>query len=432
VENITLIHIGDIHYPDIDTEQRLLLLRDKSFPTKMSDTLPNSSYSVVINELIKEAQEDPLAILVSGDLTTEGGIDGYNACLQFLKERMAPFLYKESGEKLLIVPGNHDLDRDKVSESCLYDKFNPIKEAISRENFAELPISEAKFGLIKKGSSVVFILRLNSCVGCGDIRHYPEEIRSTIKELLERIKNETEKKLLDKLCNELDSPIFIENDIHNSIEFIKKHGDEHLPIILAHHNLLPQRVTRIEMYPEILNGGCLRDQLIRLNRPVLFLHGHTHDDPIEIIKSPFFENAKIICISAPLLLPNKKYNTKTIGFNKIRIFFRDELLVGCEITCYRLNGSWMDSSSVQRIRLLGKKDPSEYMTSFEEQIYSYIDSQRVSFKKIKKRYINDSSQEISYDDIEKAIEALDWFGFVNYKERNGPKGLRYVVKRVMI
>lgn len=430
VENITLIQIGDIHFPDIDTEQRLLLLRDKSIPNKINEILPKPSYSVVINELIKEVQDNPLAILVSGDLTTGGEITGYGECLKHLKDWLNEFLSKESGEKVLIVPGNHDLVRVKVPESCLYDKFNPIKEAVFRENFAELPISSVKFETIKSGSSVVYILRLNSCVGCGDLRHYPEEIRSTIEEILERIKNETDKELLNKLCNELDSPIFIESDISNTIEFIRKNGDEHLPIILAHHNLLPQRVTRIEMYSEVLNGGCLRDQLIRLNRPILFLHGHTHDDPIEIIKSPIFTDAKIICISAPLFLPNKKYKTASIGFNKIRIFFRDELLLGCEITCYRLNGSSMDSSNVQRIHLLDKKNLSEYMNSFEEKILSYIGSEKISFRKIRQKYISDTGKEISINDIENAIESLDWFGLVDYNERKGAKGMRYVGRRV--
>ena len=59
-----------------------------------------------------------------------------------------------------------------------------------------------------------------------------------------------------------------------------------LSVIVAHHNLLPQRLPRLAPYTELVNGGALRASLGELGKPVLYLHGHIHEDPIEILRSP--------------------------------------------------------------------------------------------------------------------------------------------------
>lgn len=426
MKEITLLHIGDIHFPDRDEEERPLFRRDSGFHTAMEEILPKASYMIVLEDLLEEIDKEPSAILFSGDLTTKGEIKGYNECLDFIKERVPLSYFEESNQKLFIVPGNHDLVREGISEESLTTKFDLIKKSINLKNFPELPIPTTKHGIIKnQNSSSVLIISINSCIGCGEIRHFPKEIQYSIHELFEKIKNESDKKLMDILCNELDTPVIEEKDITTAIKCIQQ-NETCLPILLAHHNLLPQRTIRLVAYSELLNGGHLRDKLMTLNKPVLFLHGHIHDDPIEIINSPRYKKSKIICISAPLFIPIKETSSKNIGFNKIKIIFGDDVPIGCEIELHRLNGAKMERKK-ERIRFWDPPNTVALLTE-EEKIFSYVDSKMVYLNKIKSRYNGREEKKLTIEEVEEYVDRLSWLGLVEYENRDGPKELRCVGK----
>lgn len=426
-----MLHIGDIHFPEIDENERPLYKRDGGFHPKMDEILPKASYMIILDDLLEEIDKNPSAILFSGDLTTggieKGGIKGFEECLDFLKLRIPPPYFDEDNQRIFIVPGNHDVDREKRSESSLITKFEPIKESISKKEFPEIPVSEATFKIVKNqnSSSSISIISINSCVGCGEIRYFPEEIQKPISELFEKFKSERTQKLMERIYNELDIPVIEEQDITNSIKFIEK-NETCLPIFLTHHNLLPHRIVREVMYSELLNGGHLRNQLLTLNKPIIFLHGHIHDDSIEIIESTQ-KYSKIICISAPLFLPIKGRNVKNIGFNKIRIVFENEVLIGCEIELHRLNGAKMEKRK-ERIHFWTPPDTVALLTSQDEKIFSYVDDKKVYLNKIKNRYNESIEKKITIDEVEACMDKLSWLGLVDYKERDAPKEMRYVGK----
>lgn len=350
MKDITLLHIGDIHYEGIKKDDYSRILnKDMSFPPYLArDISPKGSYPTIVRSLSKEINNSTLVILISGDLCVKSNMQDYESCLNFLKNKIIDkrFFDNESSKKIFIVPGNHDLDRKKVSQESPYSKFETINEYHKKLEFPLIPIDKPLQAKIKENDSkgYIHLFAVNSCIGCGEKRYYRSEIIKVISEL--ENKKSTYNNLVNKgsslldLCfDEIDTPIILEENIDAILSDIKNNSDSfYLPIILAHHNLLPQKTLKVAMYTDLMNNGYVRQKLLSLNKPIIYLHGHIHDDPIEIIQSPFYEEARIICISAPLLCPNAvDPEANKFGFNKLKIIFgSNSVPIGCKITFFRL------------------------------------------------------------------------------------------------
>jgi hypothetical protein len=243
-----LPHIGDIHYDYIDTDDRPVDGKDLQFPEHLIETLPEKTYQTIIKSLMHEIEEPPLAILFSGDLATYGIIESYKDCLHFLKYRIhADFFDGKPFQKLFIVPGNHDIDRGKISERSLYHKFQPIQEALEEKDFPEIPVPDLKIEKLHQDSSCgVLMISINSCVGCGERRYYPEKIRDAISKSLDCNEEEKDDEELMELCYEMiDTPVINNKDIDEMVQHIQSQDETLLPIILTHHNLLPQNTFMV-------------------------------------------------------------------------------------------------------------------------------------------------------------------------------------------
>lgn len=71
-----------------------------------------------------------------------------------------------------------------------------------------------------------------------------------------------------------------------------------------------QRMTRLAPYTELVNSGAVRASLMEAGRPILYLHGHIHTDPVEVLSVPGGD--ALVCISAP---------AAEDGFNIIEVVF---------------------------------------------------------------------------------------------------------------
>jgi len=90
-------------------------------------------------------------------------------------------------------------------------------------------------------------------------------------------------------------------------------------------------MPRIAPYSELINGGAVRTALLNLDRPLLYLHGHLHTSPIEVVRVPDRARSAIISISAPLFRD---------GYNVVEIAFNQEAVpLGCRVLAHRLDGS---------------------------------------------------------------------------------------------
>lgn len=414
-----MLHIGDIHYKEIDKEDGPVDKKDILFSEKLGDVLPKRSYEIIIKKLMGEIDNSPIAILLSGDLSTYG--KGYKECLTFLKERIPSNFFKSKPcPKIFIVPGNHDVDRNLFSKESILPKFEPISEALQEKNFPEVPVSKVNAEEIHDGS--ILIISVNSCVGCGERRYFPNEIRNVLSDYLDNEDKDQE------LCYEqIDTPIITTEDVDSVVQYIESSGDECLPIILTHHNLLPQKIPRIAMYTELLNSGYIRERLLTLNRPIIFLHGHIHDDPLEIISSSKFKKSKIICISAPLLLPNKIFKSTKLGFNTIKIIYGcDGIPIGCEITYFRMSGITVEKE-IERIRFWDPPNSIALITPNAKTVLNYING-GIYLSELKNN-VEENGGNFSIEEIEEFVDNLSWLGLVEY-DRKGPIKMRSVQKVV--
>lgn len=397
------MHIGDIHFNCRDTEVSSTDDKDKGYPKLLKDISIERPYKIIVEDLQKEISKSPELILMSGDLSTCGKIDGYRECLDFIKDCI-PSIYFGSKDKLFLAPGNHDVDRRRVSEDSLFPKFDLILGALREKQFPLIPINQNIISEIKKSYGNLIIILINSCLGCGEKRYY-HDLAEFVPKIFE----------LNKDYENIDTPIFQIEDIKSMIDFIKSKDKSYLPIILTHHNLLTMRKLRFAMYTELINSGYLRDQLLSLKRPVLYLHGHVHDNPVEIIQSPSSKDSKIICISAPLLLPLKNVGDNKLGFNKVKIIFnQNQKPLGCEIDLFEYeNGRTVFSK--KRIRFLSSPYTKSQATPRELDLLNLIKEKGKDYLfRFKTFYDERFNENIDINELHNLVDELDWLGFVNY------------------
>ena len=272
-----LIHISDLHF--FDSEHKVL---------------PD-----IFFELLSEIST--LGVLVSGDLTTakpnqtqEEQYAAYEKCVRFLKCIISPF-----GKKMYIVVGNHDVNRN--SDGDFEKKFELIEKIISKHGF-EIAIKECRTSYIGNDNCLQ-IIEINSCKNLD---------------------------LNDK--DKGDPSYFREEDIERISSQINKDSIS-LPLILAHHNIVP-KCSKKTKKPEFFDAGHFRETMLKKHRTILYVHGHLHKvkDPL-IIKRK--KNAKLICISAPRLFYNETSGenlTESVSaFNVIEFFTVKNIPIGCKV-----------------------------------------------------------------------------------------------------
>ncbi|MEL4304376.1 metallophosphoesterase [Methanococcoides sp. LMO-2] len=407
MKDIILMHIGDIHFKNIIKMDMPINIVDTQESLNVIDRnihVSRNKYEIISESLLAEIQNSTVAILISGDLTTNGEVESYNDCLDFLKSRIdSEFLDSECFQKLFLVPGNHDIDRKKIDDNDYIPKFEPMIDALQTKNFPDVPCDDIMVEKIceEDSFSKLLVISVNSCIGCGENKYFPPEIRDHLTPLL------TDYEVMD-------TPLIANDHIDKMIEAIMENND-FLPLILTHHNLLPlKRTNYVTIHADLINSGILREKLLMLNKPILYLHGHIHDDPIEIIQSPNYEKSKIICISAPLLFPIEKIRgSPKFGFNKIRIISGNSSPIGCEIISYRLINNKVEKIS-KRIPFFCPPKSMALITDDDEFVLGMLeDNTNLYFNKVASK-IRKSGQNIEDEELIDILERLSWLGLIEY------------------
>jgi hypothetical protein len=204
---------------------------------------------------------------------------------------------------------------------------------------------------------------LNSCWGCGSSEYIPREFCIGILEAIEDAisKGEREKAVHAYYERQFGTPAFSHETISNVMSVISEHDQHNLFLICAHHNLIPQRIPRLAPYTEIVNSGALRHYLLNLKRPVIYLHSHIHDDPIDLMNVP--NGDAIVSVSAPEVRH---------GFNLIELVFTSlGVPLICNVTKWRFNESGIFGSCAPiAISLLGHRRRST--NSMLSKVYSML------------------------------------------------------------
>lgn len=417
MKSVRLLQIGDVHYPDAVLEVHADI-KDAGYPAGLANLTHTNPLQAVVRRLVDQKVD---GVLVSGDLTSKGNISEYDKCVQYLVDNLA----FTNADRLHAVPGNHDVERSKIDPTGkdLFSKFQASKEAWSSRSLPVLAVDSARTTEFPATARCgVRVFSLNSSLGCGE-RYFPIEIKDPLTTLLK----DYEKKVgtIDAfgiLGETLDTPIINKDDLELVCSEIRKSANSTVPLILTHHNILPQALPRVALYTELLNGGNIRSRLSHLNRPVLYCHGHIHDRPIEIVHEPRHRESKLVCVSAPEL---KR------GFNIIEIIFSSKNLpIGCRIVLHELD--MRDGDVVATEQRVPLQAPYSYGESGSKRLLSILNVIREGETRfhdimdaVKKRGLN-----IKKQDVAEAIGEGEWFGCFEITNRDQDADYWHVRKLV--
>jgi hypothetical protein len=410
MDTIKLLHISDIHFPEAETA-KLTDMKDSGFPPAVADIASLKPLQSVVRKIQSILQTGVDAILFCGDLTSKGDLAGYSKCVQFLSKLLRAALTESwIADRVFVVPGNHDVNRafcDPTGNDIL-KKFLPLVGEWSAVNLNLLsPVLRDALVTTDRGNRVA-IYSVNSCIGCQEKRLLPNQIRDDLHKLFEKyIKRVGSLDAFDLLGEQIDTPAFVATEIEEIAYHISDLGANVLPVVIGHHNLLSQTTPRTALYTELINGGQFRSRMMNSNRPVIYCHGHVHDDPLEIIKKPSSPNSQLLCISAPQIL---------VGFNMIEIIFGSAgMPIGCAIKLFRLGRDGDFTIEERRVPLQALGTLLSTFTDRTKNIIRAIPSGPSRFMGV----FNDLKRyHINKQDLAHLLLEYEWFGVIKIENRS--------------
>ena len=251
-------------------------------------------------------------VLLMGDMTDFGKLDGYRAGVAYVANALQLGSGRHNASTFCgIVPGNHDIDRGLAKMPSMTAKFSPLNAALSAAGLGQIPVEKSIVNRVGSTDASCAVVLMNSCWGCGAVEYIPAEFRNSVGPAIEAAIASGDPKVLSAYYDrQFDTPAFSDASISHLVEVAGLLPREQQLVVVAHHNLLPQRLTRLAPYTELVNSGAVRASLMEIRRPILYLHGHIHTDPVEVLSIPGGD--VLVCISAP---------AAESGFNIVEVVF---------------------------------------------------------------------------------------------------------------
>ncbi len=320
---MTILQVGDVHLARTAKLGRPLDDKDRQFPPDLRQLIGTAPVKVVFRALHRLMEKGSVNLLLfMGDFAEQGGLDGYLSCVTYLAEALQLGTGRRFAELPLgIVPGNHDINRVLAAKPGLKAKFHPLQQALANMGLPAIPVDAPIWLETSDAPCRVDVALLNSCWGCGAKEFIPEEFRAGItKAINDAVSAGGDSRAIQAYYDrQLDTPAFSGDTVQKLVEGAAALPGGSLIVAVAHHNILPQRLPRLAPYTELVNSGAVRSALSGLGRPVLYLHGHIHEDPVEIVQVP--GGAPLVSISAPEV---------SDGFNQLEVVFTP---TGLPLTC---------------------------------------------------------------------------------------------------
>lgn len=343
---IKILQVGDLHLPLVIREDRNLDDKDPSFSTDLRNKISSSPTKIVYRKLYDLVSDgDCDALLFMGDLTDKGDLVGFSSAARYLAHALQIGVgRRNSSIPVGIVPGNHDINRDLALHPSMLEKFRPLNEELSQNGLPEMPVDEEKEIPLSRNEATAKLVLVNSCWGCGSKEFIPELFRDIVHDAIQGILGDAgSKEHAQYYDRQLDTPAFSTTSIDRIAQARNSTPTDTVEVYVAHHNLLPQRTTRLAPYTELVNSGAFRSCVADGSKPTIYLHGHIHEDPVEIISKP--GGASLISVSAPM---------SSSGFNELDILFTSTgLPLACQIRPWRFSPSGvLERQEKQSIPLL--------------------------------------------------------------------------------
>lgn len=337
MQTLTVFQVGDVHFPDHNTPGADI--KDDRLPQALIEASTASALQGATRALLNAIEEAPGALLVfTGDLTSRGNLAEYDNCVRFLEQAFQlSDATKWNPQQVHVVPGNHDVDR-AVAKSAppddLLSKFAPLVAAWAAVGLDVLAVGELRHTTITAAPSALNAYGLNSCIGCGERRALPKQLEEQLRVAMTDLgvsDLDIESIITAAIAPNdevIDAPAYSESVVDDLYQAINGAPATSVAVVVAHHNLLQQAFPRFDVYTDLMNAGMLRSRLTSLGRAVLYLHGHIHSDPVEIVTQLSPDVGQLVCISAPEFAD---------GFNRVDVVFTDEgVPLGCVVQRFRV------------------------------------------------------------------------------------------------
>ena len=327
-EPIRILQVGDVHFPAAVRRRHSADLKRDAF--SMSDEIAPEGLRLkrVIAQLSAYETGYFDAIAFMGDFT-DGHPDvalqmeGMDKCFAYIELNIIkPLLGRDGHAKSLFVPGNHDVDRTvcPTEPGNRMDKFAHYVKGLSALGYVRHSADQISELNLRKGPMSAFLAGINTCLGCGEFMTFPQKVKddllAQLSGVIERGRGDAAANILETfldLTERLDAPL-IEGNILQMLDssLDRRIADDRnaVQVVIGHHNLLPQVIPRVAPFSELMNSGKLRSLLATKDTPVLYLHGHIHDHPVEVVYSQTHPDSCVISVSAPEFID---------GFNVIEI-----------------------------------------------------------------------------------------------------------------
>jgi 3',5'-cyclic AMP phosphodiesterase CpdA len=428
-KKISVLQIGDVHYPELLHASSSVDVKNDPFNVKAALAPAGHLFEDVVRLLMNEARKGIDGIVLVGDFTTAGDLPAYEAFAKKLTQDILPAFFNlaEYNNRVIVVPGNHDVDWpsclvDHERAEDFVDKFKPFKEILAQYGITNFPLIHPCS--IRVGDDAhVNLFGINTCLGCGELRLFPESVRRELRQQLnDALRNRKGGTLslkdMASMTERLDAPLISKaslSAIDATLYDRPTTATNIIDVIVGHHNLLPQLTPRIAPFAELMNAGQLRAILSSKEYPIIYLHGHIHDDPIEVVINQSNKGGGVYSISAP------EFHK---GFNKLTFWFNGEnQALGTEITPIRIDDNGVrqrhpsikipyhfGSTRFSRMsplarRLLGNASARQPATYFRDLCASYSkDSEAAIFHALHELAWIDAIQIDNYD-----RPPQDWF-----------------------
>ena len=383
----SILQIGDIHYPlyknEADVDNKL-----DTGSMVLSGVGVNRIASVIkyIENLSRSVPIDFAAFV--GDFTDAGNEQEFQNSLEYFSTA-----FRSLGIPAYGVPGNHDLEWQQILNKE-HNKFAAF-QAIAGKYTGSIELSFDNFKAYECSSGAVALYAFNSCLGCSDIWKMSKIYKVDLESHLQSMKGED-------VFSRFDAP-YIDQESVSSVCHAIRANPAVTPIILAHHNILPQRVPRIAIFPEMLNAGYVRNELKQLGRPIVYLHGHIHDSLVESLLADESDDGQIsiVAISAPLLRD---------GFNHVKLFTSDENLpLGVQIDEYRFETVGIKGPKRRKVRFYGPEKRQRLIDDAGREILSLVKSQSSSrFTELSDKFSASKILELEFAEFLKIDRTLEF------------------------
>lgn len=283
MSEIVILHLSDIHF------KKKIERGDNTFYTDVQEKL--------INAVKKYLNEHPGLdfVAITGDIAFSGKKNEYDKALVFLKDLKSVL---PSGTEFLIVPGNHDVDRQKISRPfSLHDivKNDKVDEFLERKKNIKDHV-KVKFKSYRKFSEQLNPGLYESKEDYFWVKNYPDKDVSFLG-LNSAWVSENEE---DRLYITLGYP---------QVRAALKRSDSQNKVVLMHH----PPFFLLEDEKQSRCGGEL------FKNCQLLLYGHKHSDDAVNLKNP---SGSIIFLGVNASYTDDKDGF--IGFQFIRVRFLNE------------------------------------------------------------------------------------------------------------